>query len=63
MSAGGYMSILFGNLLKVDKILSFVPQIKIFNTDIDSLMCLFRVALKNKYELSKFKYQNLNIKI
>jgi hypothetical protein len=56
-SAGGYMSILFGNLLNVDKILSFVPQINIYST----CMNQFRKKLVNKFKISNFKYKNLNV--
>ncbi len=58
-SAGGYMSILFGNLLGVDKILSFVPQINIY-TD---RMNIWRRLLSTRYadKMKNFKYKNLNI--
>ena len=56
-SAGGYMSILFGNLLQANKILSFVPQINIFTSNMNT----FRVNLKNKHKLVNFQYKNLNI--
>lgn len=34
-SAGGYQSILFGNLLNVHKIIAFVPQINIFTSNMN----------------------------
>jgi len=57
-SSGGYMSILFGNLIKAHKIMAFVPQINIF--DSCNEMNRFRHELKNKYKLLKFSYKNLN---
>lgn len=56
-SAGGYQSILFGNLLNVHKIISFVPQINIFTTNMNK----FRYELIEKNDLLKFKYKNLNV--
>lgn len=56
-SSGGYMSILFGNLLGVDKIISCVPQINIY-TD---RMNRWRTNLQKKYNMTNFKYKNLNI--
>ena len=57
ISAGGYMSILFGNLLAVDKIISFAPQINI----LDDLMNPFRHHIVNEFKMFDFKYKNLNI--
>lgn len=51
------MSILFGNLLNANKILSFVPQINIYTSHMNK----FRYELINKYGLQNFKYKNLNI--
>jgi hypothetical protein len=56
-SAGGYMSILFGNLLHVNKIIAVVPQIHIFTSHMNN----FRIQIYNKYKLFNFKYKNLNI--
>ena len=56
-SAGGYQSILFGNLLNVHKILAFVPQINIFTSHMNN----FKRELMKKNDLLKFKYKNLNI--
>lgn len=56
-SAGGYMSILFGNLLNVNKIVAFVPQINIYTVHMNK----FRYQLIDKYKLLTFKYKNLNI--
>lgn len=56
-SAGGYQSILFGNLFNVNKVIAFVPQIDIFTTNMNNL----RKELAEKKNLLKFKYKNLNI--
>ena len=58
-SAGGYQSILYGNLLKVDKIIAIVPQIYIYKDYMNN----FRKKLieKNKSKINGFKYKNLNV--
>ena len=57
-SSGGYMSILFGNLLKATKIIAFTPQTILFG---HKFMNDFRHELLERYKKHNFKNKNLSI--
>ena len=54
-SAGGYAAILYGNLLRVKKVISLSPQIEIFV----SFLNPHRKKLIKKYNLKNYRFANL----